>query len=178
MFCFCSIVVDSQLLTIQQFENLIGHNTDRCEWSLLFRATRDGFNSAVFHRLCDNKGPTISVARVENGPLVGGYTKISWSSSGGYRSDITAFVFSNLHNDQFTKFAVKFNAANRAVYHGSHYGLWFGNGDLILLYYGDTKDNNHSIGSNYRFSGYELIGAEQIRRDRKFSVEEIEVFAV
>ena len=98
MLYFCSIVVDSQLLTIdlvQQLDNLIGDDVDRSEiWSLLFRATRDGFNRRVFHQLCDNKGPTISVARVKNGPLVGGYTKVSWSSSWGrFKSDITAFVF-------------------------------------------------------------------------------------
>ena len=130
VFYFCSIVVDSQLLTIdlvQQLDNLIGLDVDRSEiWSLLFRATRDGFNSAVFHQLCDNKGPTVSVARVKNGPLIGGYTKISWSSSGGFESDITAFVFNNLHNDKIAKFAVKADKANTAILHDSRFGPSFG----------------------------------------------------
>ena len=103
----CFYVVDSQLLTIdlvQQLDSLIAPDVDRIEWSLLFRATRDGFNRSIFHQLCNNKGPTITVARVKNGPLVGGYTKVSWSSSIGVKYDITAFVFNNLHNDQITKF--------------------------------------------------------------------------
>ena len=176
MCCCWFYVVDSQLLTIdlvQQLDNLIGHNVDRSEWSLLFRATRDGFNGRVFHQLCNNKGPTISVARVKNGPLIGGYTKLSWSSSFGYKSDITAFVFTNLHNDQFRKFAVKDDRANEAVYHDSDFGTSFGNDDLHLLAW-DNKDDNYSKGGCYEFSGQELTGAGQYM----FSVEEIEVFAV
>jgi hypothetical protein len=36
----------------------------------------------VFHSLCDNKGPTLSLFKVEGtGHCIGGYTKAEWSSS-------------------------------------------------------------------------------------------------
>ncbi len=41
------------------------------EWHLLYKGNRDGFNAKDFHRLCDNKGPTITVIRTRQGKLFG-----------------------------------------------------------------------------------------------------------
>lgn len=35
--------------------------------SLLYSGSRDGWMSADFHRLCDNKGPTKSLFKIDNG---------------------------------------------------------------------------------------------------------------
>jgi hypothetical protein len=43
------------------------------EWNLLYKGSRDGFNAKDFHRLCDNKGPTITVIRTAQGKLFGFY---------------------------------------------------------------------------------------------------------
>ena len=50
-----------------------------CEWRLLFRASRDGFASSVFHSKCDNKGPTITVVK-SGGNIFGGFTENAWTS--------------------------------------------------------------------------------------------------
>ena len=44
---------------------------------LIYRASRDGWNSSNFHGFCDNKGPTVTVVRSEN-YIFGGYTEQSW----------------------------------------------------------------------------------------------------
>ena len=49
------------------------HSTFR----LLYRASRDGWDSSSFHSICDNKGPTLTVARSEDN-IFGGYTEKSW----------------------------------------------------------------------------------------------------
>ena len=49
------------------------------EWRLLFRASRDGFASSVFHSKCDNKGPTITVVK-SGGNIFGGFTENAWTS--------------------------------------------------------------------------------------------------
>jgi len=49
---------------------------------LLFRATRDGFSAEAFHRLCDGKGPTLSLFKCKNGRLCGGFTAVSWGTGG------------------------------------------------------------------------------------------------
>ena len=48
-------------------------------FSLLFRASADGNSRDAFHRCCDNKGPTLVVARSET-YIFGGFTSKSWTS--------------------------------------------------------------------------------------------------
>ena len=47
---------------------------------LLYRASRDGWSSSDFHRLCDDKGPTITVVKVGKN-VFGGYTEQSWDGT-------------------------------------------------------------------------------------------------
>jgi len=55
------------------------------KFNLLLRGSRDGFTPGDFHRLCDNKGPTVTIIKVKgNGKLIGGYCPISWHSEGQY----------------------------------------------------------------------------------------------
>ena len=49
------------------------------EWRLLFRASRDSFDSRTFHSKCDNKGPTVTVVK-KGANIFGGFTEISWTS--------------------------------------------------------------------------------------------------
>ena len=53
---------------------------------LLYRGTRDGSESTIFHNKCDNKGPTICLCQNEKDNIFGGYASISWESSGGNKS--------------------------------------------------------------------------------------------
>ncbi|ETO13190.1 hypothetical protein RFI_24186 [Reticulomyxa filosa] len=43
------------------------------KWKLLLRASKDGFDSATFHRKCDNKGPTVVIVHSHLGHVFGGY---------------------------------------------------------------------------------------------------------
>ena len=60
---------------------------------LLFRMTRDGFMEMDFHKLCDNKGPTVTILKTSTGKRFGGYTSVSWESLdiGKYKADSSAF---------------------------------------------------------------------------------------
>ena len=46
---------------------------------LLYRGTRDGMSANAFHNRCNNKGPTISLFKNENGYIFGGYASIDWT---------------------------------------------------------------------------------------------------
>ena len=48
-------------------------------FSLLFRASADGNSAQSFHSYCDNKGPTLVVAKSET-CILGGFTSKSWTS--------------------------------------------------------------------------------------------------
>ena len=50
---------------------------------LLFRGSEDGFTAEKFHKLCDAKGPTLTVIKSERNYegkdfIFGGYTSLSW----------------------------------------------------------------------------------------------------
>jgi hypothetical protein len=46
---------------------------------LLYRATRDGFESANFHKRCDNIPGTVVIAKTSFDKVIGAYTPISWN---------------------------------------------------------------------------------------------------
>eukprot|EP00438_Fugacium_kawagutii_P027272 Skav214365 [mRNA] locus=scaffold86:651312:655028:+ [translate_table: standard] len=74
---------------------------------LLFRATRDGFFATAFHEMCDEKGPTIVVARKTDGDLFGGYVEVSWDCRSGWRQSKRAFLFSFASGGQARKYPIK-----------------------------------------------------------------------
>lgn len=65
--------MQSQLLQLINYSQVRGTR-------LLYRATRDGFRAEDFHRLCDNRGPTLTVIRSDQMRVFGGFTDIAWSS--------------------------------------------------------------------------------------------------
>jgi hypothetical protein len=51
-------------------------------FKLLYRASRDGFDAKKFHTLCDNKGPTITIAKIsKKNLLIGGYNPLDWKQN-------------------------------------------------------------------------------------------------
>ncbi|KAG9300219.1 hypothetical protein G9A89_002665 [Geosiphon pyriformis] len=72
------------------FQNQLEYN-----FNLLLRGSPDGFNPADFHRLCDDKGATVSVIKVKGtGQLIGVYTQASWRSYNNYLYGKGSFIFS------------------------------------------------------------------------------------
>ena len=61
---------------------------------LLYRMTRDGPMAIDFHSRCDNKGPTVTIFKSSTGRRMGGYTGVSWQSSGFWNEDSSAFLIS------------------------------------------------------------------------------------
>ncbi|CAI2170393.1 4798_t:CDS:2 [Funneliformis geosporum] len=62
---------------------------------LLTRGNRDGMSGDDFHSRCDNKGPTIVLAKVDKtNVIVGGYNPNSWSSSNEWIDTNQCFIFS------------------------------------------------------------------------------------
>ena len=53
----------------EEFIKLLLEWTDCKNMELLYRGTRDGMSADAFHNRCNNKGPTISLFKNENGYL-------------------------------------------------------------------------------------------------------------
>jgi hypothetical protein len=46
--------------------------------TLLYRASECGFRSSEFHRMCDRKGPTITLVKAENGRIAAAFSGADW----------------------------------------------------------------------------------------------------
>ena len=52
------------------------------KWTLLYRATRDGFGSDDFHSKCDGQPNTLTIFKAkESSYIFGGFTTVMWDSS-------------------------------------------------------------------------------------------------
>ena len=54
------------------------------DWSICWRATRDGWAASTFHSNCDGKSPTITIVQVIKNSkkfVFGGYATVPWGSS-------------------------------------------------------------------------------------------------
>jgi hypothetical protein len=149
---------------------------------LLFRASRDGWKVADFHRCCDGKGPTVVVVRSESGHVFGGATDGSWNSAGGW-TQAAAFLFglqTQGNGSQPVKLALKPGKEGKAMHNDPSYGPTFGGG-LDLHVSNDanttnTKSTSFQNGNNtYEDAG---LGKHFFTGSKYFQVAEYEVFAI
>ena len=140
---------------------------------LLYRGTRDGMSADTFHNRCNNKGPTISLFKNENGYIFGGYASIDWTSYGDWRSARDSFIFTltNKYNIEPTKFPN--TNTNCSIYDHPSYGPTFGNGlDICTFPYNYTN-----LGHSYKDvlgKGYSIFKGNN--DNYYFNLKEIEVF--
>jgi len=65
----------------------------RHHWERCWQASRDGWEAKRFHDLCDGKGPTVTIVKV-NKYIFGAYTSRSW---GGKSFHFVYFHYTCLH---------------------------------------------------------------------------------
>ena len=41
---------------------------------MIYNAKDDGWRAKDFHKKCDSQGPTISLIKIKDGPIIGGFT--------------------------------------------------------------------------------------------------------
>ena len=46
------------------------------------RGSADGYTSKVFHKLCDNQGPTLTIIESTTERIFGGFTNVPWTKKG------------------------------------------------------------------------------------------------
>ncbi|CAI2177409.1 11911_t:CDS:10 [Funneliformis geosporum] len=148
----------------------------------------NGFEAGTFHRLCDNKGSTITVAKIRSrGQLVGGYNPLDWKPQLNSTSDsiwyptFDSFLFSfpsfPLSTDDSIPKIPKIarvgsigNVSEYAIGYNVDYGPSFGGGwDLSI-------QNNNLIYSYGPYS-YPDCGAF-VTRNHYLELEEYEVFQI
>ena len=117
---------------------------------LLYKATRDGFNSAEFHYRCDNQTNTVTIIKNNLNFVFGGFTAARWSSTAGFIADADAFIFSLRRNAAPSNYKLMVLSSDNAIFGYSSYGPTFGIGWDIMI--GDQS--NSITGSNSQIFAY------------------------
>ncbi|KAH3743062.1 hypothetical protein Pelo_15532 [Pelomyxa schiedti] len=100
----------------------------------IFRASVNGFESTQFHAICDNRGPTLVIARTPSGHVFGGFTRANWASVAcGYVADSSGstFLFSAKRpgHPRDANSVIKFQIpGTNAIHAHPGYGPTFGDG--------------------------------------------------
>jgi len=102
-------------------------------WTLLYRATTDGFSACSFHSKCDNKPNTLVIIKSKSGNVFGGYTQQDWSSRFGlHKKDPSAFIFSFI-NSQNEPLVMKCQETKYAIYCDKNFGPTFGENKPVTV---------------------------------------------
>jgi hypothetical protein len=151
-------------------------------FTLLWRGSRDGFGARHFHGRCDGHAPTLALIHDTEGNIFGGFTPAKWESvpKWEYKADpsLKSFLFTlkNPHNLPPTKFPLKLEQKESAIFCLSSCGPHFGN-----IYISDDCDaspsNDSSLGRTDA-NGTGLDGQKVLTGSQYFTVKEIEVFEI
>ena len=167
----CLLLTDDEEFSfIQLLSNCKFPNISEKEFKLLYCASDNNWSAKLFHSLCDNKGPTITIIQSEYGNIFGGYTSVSWNSdTTGYRFDKNAFLFTIRQldnpdkNKQMTIIDLKDpKSANYAVYHSERFGPVFGAGFDIQI--SDKCNITNNLINQGKFTKFTIDACSYINR--------------
>ena len=167
------IIDDEDKKTLNNWINLNNNKTIK----LLYKASRDGDRYQDFYKLCEDKGPTITIGLTTKGYKFGGFTSLSWknpqngSGTNKFYEDKSAFIFSL---NKKRKFYPK-RGNNNHVCMWSDKGPSFGGGNDITFHNNCLHNNNsyNNCPCTYQTEVYELNGGEEY-----YTVKDYEVYSI
>ena len=138
------------------------------KYTLLFRATRDGFRASNFHSKCDGKNNTLTLVETTTGRRFGGFTDAQWDQSSSYKTGSNGFIFSLDKNEIY----YNKNQSNN-IYCYSAYGPTFGGGhDFYINDSCNSNNSSENSGSSYETNGKKYV----LSGNSSFLVQNYEVY--
>jgi hypothetical protein len=139
---------------------------------LLYKASTNGWSAQNFHKICDNRGPTITIASLKDGRFIGAFSPISWGTvNNQYINNPDAFLFDD--KAKYTTNNSIFGPNQVAIYQSESVGPTFGGGhDFQTLTQSSPKiltnnvftfinNNTGPLGVSIRtYNSYELSDLE------------------
>eukprot|EP00029_Vermamoeba_vermiformis_P013247 TRINITY_DN8163_c0_g1_i1.p1 TRINITY_DN8163_c0_g1~~TRINITY_DN8163_c0_g1_i1.p1 ORF type:complete len:372 (-),score=90.92 TRINITY_DN8163_c0_g1_i1:7-1038(-) len=144
-------------------------------WSLLYKASRDGWQGSDFHAKCDNKGETVTVVKAGNN-IFGGYLGVPWQGHGSYIQCTKASLFTlvNQHGIAPTKFNV--TNTGYAGYGNPGYGPTFGGGHDLHIASGANTNTKSYSSFTHSYQDTTGKGNALFAGGNSFQVTDVEVF--
>jgi hypothetical protein len=140
---------------IQFLEQLTGISNLKLD--LMYKATRDGFESSKFYELCSNIPNNIIIIRTKDNKIIGGYTPLSWrlgTSEYEYAADNSnkTFLFSLTLRK---KFDMNISSNCYALCYSTSWGPKWGGGHDLEIKSGCNFDpaQYSGIGHTYNLNG-------------------------
>jgi hypothetical protein len=151
--------------------------------SLLYKISEDSADPLIFHEKCNDKGPTITLVKLEDGHIFGGFNPLSWINDYLYNITLESFLFSITDGKyrlpmkcpikkDMKKYAIKQNK--------NEYSPGFGETDKADLFiaFKNLKNSYSNLGNVYKnpegFKSDEFLAG----RPNNWDINEIEVYAV
>jgi len=165
------IKIDSKILSNNEdkikIKNWITNNKEKnITFNLLYKLTLNGKETKTFHKLCDDKGPTLIIIETIDKEVFGGFTPLNWNGNKGDQKDTETFIFSLNTNNKY--YRIKEGRSISANYmNGPTFGFY------DLYFYPDMKTGK-SFSPFYFLTEPILSNKEKIN----FKPVEIEIFQV
>jgi len=142
---------------------------------LLFRATVNGWTASNFRQLANNRGPTVTIATLQDGRFIGAYNPLSWGTvNGQYIDNPNAFLFDR--ERQYTSDRGAWGPGRLTIFDANTFGPTFGGGhDFWTLWRGNTLRNNV-----WTFMDNNNRGPLGVNRwsQNEYALRDLEVFSV
>jgi hypothetical protein len=180
--------------------------SEKDEWTLLYRGSRDGFGAKDFHSKCDGHSNTLTIIRGKKKfnfyevvatppkndelPIFGGFASVAWDSSIACRSDSNSFIFS-FRNNASGPFKKEINPSysNYALSMGQSNGPTFGydsSGQGNAAIFIDDK-SNEKYSNSFNFQSRLYVYSNTLNFNHQimyqnqgaktnFTVDEIEIY--
>lgn len=178
------ILNESQLnIMMQLLQSELPKNKDISDkWylNLLYRASRDGFESSKFHDACNGIGHTLSIIKSTNDHIFAAYTGKEWGRTGKWLMDKYAFLIpiKSTHSSSKPRIInIKEGHEQYGMYLQSNGGPGFGKGDIKILNKCDKSSRNTCNSNSFPFNmkpTNELVGG----KGAYFKVADYEVFQI
>ena len=149
-------------------------NSNLIKFELIFKMSENGSNSENFHKLCDNKGPTLIIIKTTKNKKFGGFTPLNWDSNGREKYDNLnqTFIFSLDLMKKYNMISIN-NEAIICRKDGPIFGC-----DDFMVYNDLTKGKTYANGLCNFLSNNNLELTGGNGNDECFEIEELEVYKV
>ena len=170
-----SLIIKKNYSYIENIKNWI-NSKNSIKAKLLYRKSIDGDSYETFHKLCDNKGPTLILIKSNENFIIGGYTPLNWDMNGEWKVDNDTFLF-NLTNNKIFR---KKEKMKKSIFCSKECGPWF----PFIGFLGLGK-KNMSQGDFFYKTDNNWIYFNDINniipnegKDKLFDIEEVEIYQI
>ncbi|GAX27611.1 hypothetical protein FisN_13Hh300 [Fistulifera solaris] len=105
---------------------------ERRNLKVAYDANKQGWNAQAFHRAVDGEGAAVILARGRRGGWLGGYNPKGWSSNGGARPSVAAFLFYTTSTGKWQKLQKVGGGGLACAKDDPNTGIWLGADGLVI----------------------------------------------